>query len=500
MAVKNGCILRLGGESAILALKSPETRVIDCHGGALIPGFNDAHCHFFSLMRKFFSLDLSPQKVHSIPDIRELLKKKAAFTPPGNWINGTDYNEFYLAEKRHPTRRDLDDVSPPHPVILHHRSMHACVLNSLGLKLVGITVETEEPPGGVIERDLESGEPNGLLFNMTGYLQDRISQPLSEAEIDWAAQQAAAQCLSLGITSIGEASVSNDLARWHAFRRLRESGVLKSRVDFLPGFEYMSQFRENGLAAGSGDSGLRLGGLKIVLSEDSGRVYPPQEDLDRMVLEAAGRGFPIAFHAVEQPAVESAVSALEQVRARGSDSYPTPPLRQRIEHCSECPPALRRRIARLGAVVVSQPPFLYYSGERYLSEVPPTVREYLYPFKSLIDQGVTVAGSSDSPVAFNDPLIGIYAAVTRRAASGDLVTPAEAVGVQQALDMYTANAAYAASAEKYKGSISPGKLADLVLLDRNPLLTPVEHLKDLRVLMTIIGGEIAWERPSSPFG
>jgi predicted amidohydrolase YtcJ len=198
----------------------------------------------------------------------------------------------------------------------------------------------------------------------------------------------------------------------------------------------------------------------------------------------------VAIHAVERNAVEAAVTALEEARRQ----LPRQPGRQRIEHCSECPPDLRRRLGRLRAVVVSQPPFIYYSGERYLAQVSPEVQRWLYPFKSLLDEGLIVAASSDSPVAFNNPLVGIYAAVTRRAESGETITPAEAVSLEQALEMYTLNSACAASQEKLKGSITPGKLADMVVLNLNPLETAEEELKTIRVEMTIIGGEIVWER------
>jgi predicted amidohydrolase YtcJ len=490
VAVKGGRILGVGSNNDIMQLKGAGTREIDCQKGTLVPGFNDAHCHFFSLLRKFFTLDLSPLNIHSIDDIRESLRRKTKFTPAGNWIGGTDYNEFYLKEKRHPTRRDLDDVAPFHPVILYHRSMHACVLNSLGLKLTGVTSQTEEPQGGMIERDLDSGEPNGLLFNMSGYIQARINQPLAAAEVDWAAGQADRQYLSLGITSIGEATVSNNLARWQTFQHLKEAGIVRSRIDMLPGFAALREFKDSGLVTGAGDVSLSVGNLKIVLGEDDGQIFPSQPELNRAVLEACRNGFQVAIHAVERNSVAAAITALEEARRQ----FPHQPGRQRIEHCSECPPDLRLRLGRLQAVVVSQPPFIYYSGERYLSQVSPEVQRWLYPFKSLLDEGLIVAASSDSPVVFNNPLMGIYTAVTRRADSGDTVTPAEAVSVKQALEMYTLSSACAASQEKIKGSLTPGKLADIVVLNRNPLKAAAEELKTIRAEMTVIGGEIVWER------
>ena len=154
------------------------------------------------------SIDLSPAKVRSIADIKEAVRKKALVTPPGTWISGTDYNEFYLEGKRCPTRWDLDEVAPNHPVVLSHRSLHACVLNSLALSLAGITAETPEPPGARIERDLDTGEPNGILINMLGFIRSEVMPPFSEEELAEGVALADKYFLSHGITSFQEATVS----------------------------------------------------------------------------------------------------------------------------------------------------------------------------------------------------------------------------------------------------------------------------------------------------
>src|SRR3972149_1059376 len=158
VAVEGDSISYVGSQDELDSVVGAGTRVIDCEGGALLPGFNDAHLHLFSLARKLLSIDLSPAAVRSIADIKEKIRDKAHNTPPGIWISGTDYNEFYLAEKRCPTRVDLDEAAPDNPVVLSHRSLHACVLNSLALALAGITRDTDEPPGARIERDLATGE------------------------------------------------------------------------------------------------------------------------------------------------------------------------------------------------------------------------------------------------------------------------------------------------------------------------------------------------------
>jgi predicted amidohydrolase YtcJ len=484
VAVKGDRIVAVGRTAELEALACKETRVIDCQGKTIVPGFIDAHCHFFSLVSRLHSLDLSPQKVKSIADLRELVQARAKETPTGSWIRGEGYNEFYLAEGRHPTRNDLDQAAPNHPTLLIHRSRHACVLNSLGLKLVGIDNYTEEPSGGVIDRDLEIGLPNGVLFEMLDYVLKRIPSPNSQSELDLGIREANLQNLSHGITSLCDATVTNDLERWETFKKYKLADKLQSRVCMMAGIGVLEEFRRRGMATGYGDENLRVGSLKIVLSEATGRLQPSQDELNQIVLKADTAGFQVAIHAVERSTVEAAIVALERLGANHG--------RHRIEHCSECPPELRKRLSRPGAVIVSQPAFIYYSGERYLAQVSEGAQRWLYPFKSLLESGLVVAASSDSPVVPGNPLVGIYAAVTRRDESGQTVLPSEAISAKQALEMYTINAAYASHEEDLKGSISPGKLADMVMLSRDPLAGAPEEIKDVSVEMTIIGGKVVW--------
>jgi predicted amidohydrolase YtcJ len=489
LAIQGNRILFIGSQIDVEQFRKKSTRVINCTGKTLVPGFNDAHCHFFSLVRKLFSLDLSPAVVHSIKELQESIRRKACYTPGGRWIRGTDYNEFYLEEKRHPTRLDLDKAAPGHPVIISHRSLHACVLNSLALQMLGINKETEEPSGGMIERDLDTGEPNGILYEMENYVRSRISFSLSEAELDWGINEVNRQYLSMGITSIGESTVTNDLDQWQTYSRLKSQGKILSRIYMMPGISALNEFKEAGLITGAGDHDLKLGSLKIILSETTGQLQPSRIELNRMVLEANQAGFQVAIHAVEQSTVAAAVASLEYAASH----FPQSSCRNRIEHCSECPPVLRSKLRKLQAVIVSQPPFVYYHGERYLAQVPSDTQPWLYPFKSLLDSGLVVAGSSDSPVVPNNPLHGIYAAVTRQTESGQLLNSKEVVSIRQALEMYTCNAAYASFEENVKGTLSPGYLADIIMLSENPLISPPQQLKDISIDMTLIGGQIVWE-------
>jgi predicted amidohydrolase YtcJ len=489
VAITGDKISIVGGGDELAATTGAGTRIIDCQGKTVVPGFNDAHCHFFSLVRKRLSLDLGPSSVSSIADIKTAIQRRVKDTPPGEWLEGTGFNEFYLAEKRFPNRRDIDEVAPDHPVVLTHRSLHVCVLNSRALSLAGISLETPEPPGGIIDRDLATAEPSGILYEMLGFIRERVMPPLSDEKMNEGVALADRHYLACGITSIQDATVTNDYSRWRFLGRLKESGRLRSRVCMMLGAHARSQFQEAGLGPGSGDSRLCLGAVKVMLREAAGGISPSPDELDRLVLDCHRSGFQVAFHAIEENAVAAAISALEYA---GGHS-PVVGRRHRIEHCAECPPRLLERLPRLGVVIVTQPPFLYYSGERYLATVAASQLPWLYRIKSPLSQGVVVAGSSDAPVVPDNPLVGIYAAVARRAESGQVLLPGEAVSASQALAMYTLNGACASFEEKEKGSIAPGKLADIVVLSDDPTRVPPEQIKDIRVEMTIIGGEVVWE-------
>ncbi len=483
VVIRDGRILLVSDADAT------DVAVIDCAGGTIVPGFNDAHCHVFSLLRKLISVDLSPPAVRSIIDIQQAIAARVPEIPEGGWLTGTDYNDFYLEEQRHPTRWDIDEVVPDLPVVISHRSLHVCVLNTRALELAGITRETPQPPGTMIERDLDEGEPNGVLYEMLGHIRERMMPGWTDDELTRATALADELYLSRGITSLQDATVVNDHRRWLRFRRLVDNRMLHSRISMMVGWEKMSEFREADLTFRDGGDRLRLGAMKIIPSNPTGSLYPSPPELDRIVFEAHRDGFQVAVHAVCDSTVSAALDAFERAQVR----LPCRDARHRLEHCAECPPEILDRVIDTGTMVVTQPPFIHYGGERYLSTVDGEKLPWLYRIKSFLDNDVAVAASSDSPIVPLDPLVGIYSAVTRRAASGQRLLPAERVTPEQALGLYTTGAAFAAFDEDIKGSLVPGKLADIVLLSDDPTAVPPETITDIRVLKTIIGGEVVWE-------
>ena len=236
VAVSGDRITVVGHGNEYQRFQTDQTRLIDCKGKTVIPGFHDAHLHIFSVISSLLSLDCSPSAVSSIADIQRAIAHKAVHTPRGSWIKGSEYNKFSLDEQRHPTRWDLDKAAPEHPVKLAHRTRYACVLNSLGLALAGITAETPDPPGGLIERELETGEPTGLLFGMNAYLSKNIVPPPSDEELNEGVKKANKLLLAAGITSIQDATVHNEPAQWGHLKRIKDSGYLQPRVTMVFSF------------------------------------------------------------------------------------------------------------------------------------------------------------------------------------------------------------------------------------------------------------------------
>ncbi len=492
VAIANDKFFKIGYGDDWKDLNTKSSHIVDCSGKTVLPGFIDAHLHIVSYAKSLVTLNLSPSNnVFSISDIQSIIHRYSRNRPPGTWIFGKGYNEFYLGEKRHPDRRDLDKAAPDHPIQLTHRSGHAHVLNSLALKRVGIGKETGDPAGGMIERDLKTGEPTGLLYEMGDFLSARIP-PIAPAELERGLQLANGELLCSGITSFHDASSHNDRDRWNLFKSWKAHGMLQPRVNMMLAYDTFKKRVCKTLSANVDKSHLRLGAVKIILDDTTGRLHPPQKDLNEMVLEVHESGMQIAIHAIDEASIGAACSAIKYAL----DRIPTKDHRHRIEHCSVCPPSLARQIASLGIMVVTQPPFIYYNGERYLETVSGEQLEHLYPFRTLLQQGISLAGSSDCPIVPPNPLIGIYAAVSRVGQKNHRVGRQEKISAGDALRMYTRNGAQASFEESIKGTITPGKLADLVVLNGDPTQLPPDELKRLQVEMTMIGGQVVWQRES----
>jgi predicted amidohydrolase YtcJ len=489
--IRNGVVAEVSSDNQRLDHCPESTFQVDCRKKTVLPGFIDSHFHFRAFADRFVTLDLSPgNNIRSIREMQQAIHDYIAKIEPGTWIRAKGYDEFRLAERRHPNRWDLDAVTTRHPVKVTHRTGHAHVLNSLALQRVGLHIGVGEPPGGIMDRDVDTGEPTGLLYEMGGFLAGRIP-PIPENQIAAGVEAAGHVLLQMGITSFHDTTASNGLQQWNAFADYQAEGALHSRVRFFLGID---AFLEAGPEAFqkrfASSHQLALGGVKIILDESTGRLLPEQAVLNEIVRDAHNRGLPVAIHAIEPNAVACACAAIEQAL----HEKPKADHRHRIEHCSVCPPKLVRRISELGVIVVSQPPFIYYNGDRYLQTVEKGKSLYLYPFKTLWESNIRLAGGSDCPVVPPNPFIGIYGAVTRKCKSGKPLIAGERLSLEQAITMYTRSGAFSGFEETQKGSITPGKLGDVVVLDSNLDTMSMDDLKEISVKMTICGGVVKWSK------
>ena len=487
VAVAGNRIAVVGASLDVLHLASARTQIIDCSGLTLLPGFDDAHCHLPGLARKLRDLDCSPTQAPSIPALRELVRRHAATLAPGAWVRGYGYDNLEMARQDHPNRHDLDIAAADRPVWLQHRSGHAAALNSLGLLMAGIHRETPDPPGGVIDRDPSTGDPTGILYEMHGFLRERLGNIRSAQEFERGMRLAGQLLQGYGITSIQDAGADNGIERWHMFRRLQEEGLLSCAITMFAGSERLAEFHENGLQYGSGSSRLRLGHAKIMLTFTAGSMHPSAPNLEQTIADAHARGFPVAIHCIEEEAIVAAAKALSACAHPG--------LSDRVEHCAEGTPTAIEAVRQAGAFVVTQPGFVYHSGHRYRANVSPELLPHLYPAAQLFSVGIPTAFSSDAPVIDPNPWPAIYSAVTRRAADGLPLTPgnnSKGIGVEEVLRMYTLGGAEAEGMAAEKGSIVPGKVADLVLVDQDPTGIDLEQLPEIRARMTIMGGDVVW--------
>jgi predicted amidohydrolase YtcJ len=490
IAVERGKIKAVSGNEMLSVLKSRKTRTVDCAGRTLLPGFIDAHCHVHGYAETLVSLDLSPQgEVVSISDIQNRIREFCSILPPGTWVRGKGYDEFCVAEKRHPNRLDLDAAAPLHPVKLTHRSGHAHVLNSLALKLAAIDAETGDPPGGMIDRHLPDGSPTGILYGLGAYLAEKIP-PLDEPEMGRGIGLAGEKLLSYGITSVQDASIFNGPDHWKRFEAWKKLGKFQPRLTMMTGWSAFSNSDPESYSTTAGLNELRLGSVKIIADEVTGSLHPNRQDLFEAIASIHAAGRQAAIHAIEEPVIEAAADAIEFAMGRS----PRQNHRHRIEHCSVCRPAVLKRLAGLGVVVVTQPSFIYYSGDRYLQTVPEDQLEYLYPVRSMLQNGLHPAAGSDFPIADPNPLVSICAAVTRQTRDGAVI-PQQRIDVMDALRMHTINAAAAGFEEMMKGSLSPGKLADIVVLSENPLEVDSDRIRDIEVLMTVLNGKVVFTEP-----
>ncbi len=501
-------IIWVGQTDDVSTQLSGQYRTMDLGGATVVPGFNDAHHHLLLLGHWLTQIDCSFPTVHSITEIIAAVGERVAMTPESEWIQGRGYDDNKLAEHRHPNRWDLDAVAPNHPVLIRNASGHMCVVNSLGLRIAGITAETEVPFGGAIEIDRTTGEPTGLLQEAAQSLIPLPFIPTEHAALRRCLDIASKAYLSAGITSSQEAGIFST-PEFTVFQQAWAEGTLPLRTYLMIRQQFLESLEKLGVFTGFGDDRLRIGCFKLLADgsligrtaavsepfledpspDNLGLAMMPQAELDDLIWRGHSAGWQVAIHAIGDRGIEMCLDGFE----RALDRLPRHDHRHRIEHCGILRPDLIQRIRDMGVVPVGQPPFVYEFGDGFLRHLGRERSQLTYALRTVLDAGIPLAASSDSPVSSFQPLLGIKLAVTERTSNGTAFAPAEAISVEEAIALYTSAGAYASFDEHRKGTITSGKLADFAILREDPRGVFPDVIDRIPILGTISGGQLVYE-------
>jgi len=509
LAIYRNHIVAVGTTKEIRGLAGNATRVIDAKQRLVLPGFNDAHTHFLSGGFQLSSVDL--RDANSPQEFAERIKIFAAKLPKGRWITGGDWDHERWPETRLPTRELIDAFTPDTPVFVNRLDGHMALANSLALKLASIDGGTPDPAGGIIVHDPKTGEPTGVLKDAAQSLVWRIVTPSSFDEKLAAAKAATEFAAKLGVTSVQDMSAGSDVG---VYQTLLERGELKTRIYAVAPLPAWERLANAGVKAHFGNEMLRVGGLKGFadgsLGSTTALFYEPYRDEpsnsgiagDEMFPEGAmlarvrgadRAGLQILIHAIGDKANDLILSFYEQVE---SENGPRD-RRFRIEHAQHLRAVDIQRFKKDDVIASMQPYHAIDDGRWAEKRIGPARAKTTYAFRSLLDSGARLAFGTDWTVAPLNPMLTIYAAVTRRTLDGKNPNgwiPEQKISVAEAVQAYTLGSAYAEFQEAVKGSLTPGKLADIVIIDSDIFTIKPEEIERAKVVMTLLDGRVVYER------
>jgi predicted amidohydrolase YtcJ len=507
VVTKGGMIAFVGSTSDAISVAGPSAEVRDLGGRLMLPGFIDNHTHFVWGGAHLLGIDL--RGCRSIADFRRTIGEYVA-RHRGRWVTGGDWDQEAWENRKLPAREAVDVVSPDTPLFVQRFDGHMALANSVALKMAGITRDTPDPGGGIIERDPGTGEPTGILRDSAMELVTGIIPKQSPAETERAVQKAQAEALSNGITSIHDITLPEHL---EVYRTMEREGMLTCRIyTRLPISGYEELVRQ-GVTAGHGSDLLKTGSLKAFsdgsLGSGTALFFDPylddpsneglameivtNGDLRRWALDADRNGLQLSIHAIGDKANHLVLSLFEEI-VRANPPWDR---RFRIEHAQHVRAEDIPLFAKLGVIVSAQPYHAVDDGVWAERKIGPERLKTTYAFRSFIDAGVTVCFGSDWTVAPLNALAGIHAAVTRSTLDGKNAggwIPEQKLTVGQAVRCYTVNNATAAFEERVKGTIEVGKLADLVVLSEDIYSIDPSRINTVRVDMTVFGGQVRYQR------
>jgi predicted amidohydrolase YtcJ len=515
LAALDGRVLAVGSDSDIQSYAGSATRVIDLAGRFAMPGFIDDHVHFVDGSFQLLQVDLKLTRNES--EFVRLIAEKAKTLPPGRWVLGGDWDEEAWPDAKLPTHGLIDAVTPHNPVYISRYDGHAGLANSLAMKLAGVTRATPDPAGGVIVRD-ERGEPTGVFKDAAQDLVDRVIPNPSESEFEEAVRAGLAEARRVGVTSVEDMALGDETPNGsftgevRLLRRAELEGWLTCRFYEITPIEEWERIAGAGISHGMGSDWLQLGAVKGFadgsLGSHTAWFFDPYSD------DARDRGLPrplmtpparmeAAVHGADEAGIQVAVHAIGDraiaemldIYAREGGADPKAH-RFRIEHAQHMRPEDFKRFGELGIIASMQPYHAIDDGRWAEKRIGHERARYSYAWRSMLDAGAPLAFGTDWPVAPLNPLLGVYAAVTRATLDGKHPEgwfPEQRLTLEEALRAYTQGSAYAAFAENEKGTLAPGKLADVIVLSDDLFKIAPEKIREVSVATTIVGGKVVYE-------
>lgn len=503
LAIWNDRIVAVGSNEDVLKLASALTKKIDMAGSTVLPGFIDAHSHPASAgLSHLTQVDCD---LRSIADIQAALRDRARTTPKGDWVLGFKYDDTKTHDGRRLTRDDLDAAVPNHPVRVTHRGGHTVYVNSKALRRAGVTEKTPDPPGGSFARDPDTGRLTGLAVERAAdVIDEKVPSAVTRAQRRDGVRLISKMMAKAGITSVHDAYGTPDDLR--AYQDAHRAGELSTRIYCLIGHTHLDRMLEAGVRTGLGDSWVRVGAVKATcdgsISERTARLSQPfvgrpddfgilvadAEELYPIARKAHDAGWQIGIHANGDVAIDIVLGIYERLQREKPRHDP----RFRLEHCTVINDDLVRRIRALGAIPNPFSTYVYFHGEK--------MREYgaerlnsMFALRSFLDAGIKVTQTSDYPPGPYEPMMALQSSVTRTDMNGTLWGPSQRISVEEALRIGTIHGAHASFEEDLKGSIEVGKLADLVVLGRDPLKEEPSSLITIPIERTMAGGRWVFE-------
>jgi predicted amidohydrolase YtcJ len=510
VAVLGDRIVAVGSTKEIRAWRGPHTQLIDAAGKRLVPGFNDAHVHFVDGGAQLDYVQLNDAS--SSQEFARRVRERAARSTKGEWMLGGDWDETKWTPAQLPTRELIDAVTPDTPVALDRYDGHMVLANSLALKLAGISAQTPDPDGGLIVRD-RAGNPTGALKDAAMDMLYKVIPPMSHELRRRAVLRALGQAAALGVTSVQH--MNPDYADIAVYAELLDEGKLTARIYAAPLITQVDDQAKLGIHHAFGGPYLRMGAVKAYadgsLGSSTAYFFSPFSDQpdyrgllsdemhpislmrDRM-MKADAAELQIMTHAIG----DAGISAILDIYADIDQAHGSRDRRWRIEHAQHIAAKDFDRFAQLHVIASVQPYHAIDDGRWAEARIGHDRASRTYAFRTLLDHGVRLALGTDWNVAPLDPMLTLYAATTRATLDGKNPHgwfPEQKLSVQEALEAYTMGSAYAEFQENEKGSIAPGKLADMVLLSDDILAIDPTRIRDVKVLKTWVGGRLVYSKP-----